>query len=104
MMVHAVMHDCMVHYVICMFIIMSIFDHSDSQDDDNEGVDLSDQDAVIEADDSDIDDSFVGVFVFEEKKRKSFSCLSPSEVVAYPLLLVGLMIVFDCCIHSKKER
>jgi hypothetical protein len=56
-----------------------------SQGDDNEGLDLSD-DAAIEADDSDIDDSFVGVLVFEEKKRKSFSCLSPPEIVAYPLL------------------
>lgn len=56
---------------------------STSQEDDNDGVDIS-EDAMIEADDSDIDDSFVGVFVFEEKKRKSFSCLSPSEIVAYP--------------------
>ena len=30
-------------------MFMSIFDHINSQDDDNEGVDLSDQDAVIEA-------------------------------------------------------
>eukprot|EP00026_Physarum_polycephalum_P004217 Phypoly_transcript_04234.p1 GENE.Phypoly_transcript_04234~~Phypoly_transcript_04234.p1 ORF type:complete len:612 (+),score=126.47 Phypoly_transcript_04234:129-1964(+) len=56
--------------------------NDDDQGDDNEGVDLS-EDTIIEADDSDIDDSFVGVLVFEEKKRKSFSCLSPSEIVAF---------------------
>lgn len=57
-------------------------DDDDSQDEDCEGLDIS-EDAIIEADDSDIDDSFVGVLVFEEKKRKSFSCLSPSEIVAF---------------------
>lgn len=40
-------------------------------------------DEAVEEDESGIDDSFVGELVFEEKKRKSFSCLSPSEIVAF---------------------
>jgi len=53
-----------------------------SVEDDNEEVDSCDE-VAIEDDDCGIDDSFVGELVFEEKKRKSFSCLSPSEIVAF---------------------
>lgn len=62
-----------------------------SVEDDLEGVETCDE-AAIEDDESGIDDSFVGELVFEEKKRKSFSCLSPSEIVAYPVLSIILLI------------
>lgn len=43
----------------------------------------SEEEAIEDDEESGIDDSFVGEFVFEEKKRLSFSCLSPSEIVAF---------------------
>lgn len=60
-----------------------MINHTSVEDDIDE--DTSEEEA-IEDDESGIDDSFVGELVFEEKKRKSFSCLSPSEIVAYPSL------------------
>lgn len=49
-----------------------------------DGGEDSSEDAMVVEDESDIDDSFVGVLELDhEQKSKSFSCLSPSEIVAY---------------------
>jgi len=72
-------------YIDELEIVENEFKAETYEDDDEEQAqEDSSEDAVVVEDESDIDDSFVGELVLDhEQKSKSFSCLSPNEIVQY---------------------